>query len=58
MVRLVPGDAGVLFQLQHLLNHAHGVRRTLRLMILVPHGQTTFSLALIGLLKDMPITVL
>ena len=57
MVRLVPGDAGVIFQLQHFLNHAHGVRRTVSLVILVPHSQTTLSLALFGLLENMPITV-
>ena len=57
MVRLIPGDAGVIFQLQHLLNHAHGIRCTLSLVILVPHGKTLLSLVSPGHFEDMPITV-
>ncbi len=50
MVRLVPGNAGVIFQLQHLLNHAHSIRHTLSLVILVPHGKTILGLARLDLL--------
>ena len=57
MVRLVPWDSGVIFQLQHLLNHAHSIRRTLSLMVLVPHGNTTLGLTCLALIEDMPITV-
>jgi len=57
MVRLISGDAGVIFQLQHLLNHAHSKRRTLRLMFLVPYGKTTLRLACPAFIEDMPITV-
>ena len=57
MVCLVPGNAGVIFQLQHLLNHAHRIRRTLSLMIFVPYSKTTLTLARHGVLEDMPITV-
>jgi len=57
MVRLISGDTGVILQLQHLLDHAHGIRRTLSLMILVPHGKTTLRLACLALIEDMPITV-
>ena len=57
MVRLISRDAGVIFQLQHFLDHAHGIRRTLSLMILVPHSKTTLSLACLALIEDMPITV-
>ena len=57
MVRLVPGDAGVIFQLQHLLNHGHGIRRPFSLVILVPHGKTNLRLARLALLEDVPLTV-
>ena len=57
MVRLVPGDAGVIFQLQHLLNHGYGIRRTLSLVILVPHGKTILGLARLALLEDVKLTV-
>ena len=57
MVRLVPGDAGVIFQLQHLLNHDHSIRRTLSLMILVPYGKPILGLARLSLLEDVPLTV-
>jgi hypothetical protein len=57
MVRLISGNAGVIFQLQHLLNHAHSIRRTLRLMFLVPDGKTTLRLACPAFIEDMPITV-
>ncbi len=57
MVRSVPGNAGVIFQLQHLLNHAHSIRHTLSLVILVPHGKTILGLARLDLLDDAPLTV-
>ena len=57
MMRLVPWDTGVIFQLQHLLDHAHRIRRTLSLMIFVPYSKTTLTLACHGFLEDMPITV-
>lgn len=53
MVRLAPRDAGVIFQLQHRLDHAHRIRRTLSIMILVPYGETALNLARQGFLEDM-----
>lgn len=57
MAGLVSGDAGVLFQLQHFLNHTGSKRRALGLMILVPHGKTILGLARLTLLEDVPLTV-
>jgi len=57
MARLISGDAGVIFQLQHLLNHDHSIRRTVSLVILVPHGKTNLGLARLALLEDVPLTV-
>ena len=57
IARLIPGDAGIIFQLQHLLNHSHCIRRTLSFMIFVPYSKTTLTLACHHFFEDMPITV-
>jgi len=57
MIRLVSGDAGVIFQLQHLLNHGHGIRRTFSLVILVPDSKTILGLARLARIEDVPLTV-
>jgi hypothetical protein len=54
---VIPWDAGVIFQLQHLLDHAHSIRRTFSLVILVPHGKASLGLARLAHLKDVPLTV-